>query len=141
MKKYLINTIAELKLPAKDLVELLQQCPIACFYGEMGAGKTTFIKSLCEELGVEDSTSSPTFSIVNEYRDGNDHPVYHFDFYRIKNLEEALDVGAEEYFYSGDICLIEWPQLISELIPEQYLEISINLVGENQRELIVSMHG
>ncbi|MEO9477341.1 MAG: tRNA (adenosine(37)-N6)-threonylcarbamoyltransferase complex ATPase subunit type 1 TsaE [Cyclobacteriaceae bacterium] len=135
MITYSIKTIDELAEPAQKLKELLQDYPVVCLNGEMGAGKTTFIKKVCELLGVEDETSSPTFSIVNEYRDENDDSVYHFDFYRIKSAQEALDIGAEEYFYSGDPCLIEWPEKINELIPEEHLEININLVENNHREL------
>lgn len=137
MITYSIKTIDELAEPAKKLKELLDDYPVVCLNGEMGAGKTTFIKKVCEMLGVEDQTSSPTFSIVNEYRDQNDNSVYHFDFYRIKNTQEALDIGAEEYFYSGDPCLIEWPEKINDLIPEEHLEININLVENNHRELTI----
>ncbi|MEP4535505.1 MAG: tRNA (adenosine(37)-N6)-threonylcarbamoyltransferase complex ATPase subunit type 1 TsaE [Cyclobacteriaceae bacterium] len=139
MITYSIKTIDELAEPAEKLKELLKDYPVVCLNGEMGAGKTTFIKKVCELLGVEDETSSPTFSIVNEYRDENDDSVYHFDFYRIKSAQEALDIGAEEYFYSGHPCLIEWPDKINELIPEEHLEININLVENNHRELTISV--
>ncbi|MEP0366954.1 MAG: tRNA (adenosine(37)-N6)-threonylcarbamoyltransferase complex ATPase subunit type 1 TsaE [Cyclobacteriaceae bacterium] len=139
MITYSIKTIDELAEPAEKLKELLKDYPVVCLNGEMGAGKTTFIKKVCELLGVQDETSSPTFSIVNEYRDENDDSVYHFDFYRIKSAQEALDIGAEEYFYSGDPCLIEWPDKINELIPEEHLEININLVENNHRELTISV--
>jgi tRNA threonylcarbamoyladenosine biosynthesis protein TsaE len=137
MITYKIKSIDDLNEPAERLVELLKSHPIACFHGEMGAGKTTFIKKVCGVLGVEDETSSPTFSIVNEYRDAEDRSVYHFDFYRIESLQEALDIGSEEYFYSDDPCLIEWPEKIKPLIPEEHLEININLVENNHRELTI----
>ncbi len=141
MISFSISSINDLKAPAQKVVEMLSDHPVACFYGEMGAGKTTFIKQICEELGVVDNTSSPTFSIVNEYLDSEGLSVYHFDFYRIKNLLEAQDIGAEEYFYSNDVCLIEWPEMIKELIPEQHLEICIKLVGVTDRELTITIRG
>lgn len=141
MISFSISNINDLKAPAQKVVEMLSDHSVACFYGEMGAGKTTFIKQICEELGVVDNTSSPTFSIVNEYLDSEGLSVYHFDFYRIKNLLEAQDIGAEEYFYSNDVCLIEWPEMIKELIPEQHLEISIKLVGVTDRELTITIRG
>ncbi|MFT6867635.1 MAG: tRNA threonylcarbamoyladenosine biosynthesis protein TsaE [Cyclobacteriaceae bacterium] len=141
MTTFNISTIADLKAPAQKVAELLSDYPVACFYGEMGVGKTTFIKVICNELAVVDSTSSPTFAIVNEYQDGKRRSIYHFDFYRIKNIREAQDIGTEEYFYSGDPCLIEWPEMIKELIPEQHLEISIKLVGITDRELTITIRG
>lgn len=137
MKQFRVEKEAELEQVASELVAMLSSYEVVCFQGEMGAGKTTFIKVICEQLGVQDAMSSPTFSIVNEYRDQEDHPIYHFDFYRVEKLQEALDIGAEEYFYSGDLCLIEWPDMIKELIPENHLEISIKLVDENAREITI----
>lgn len=98
---------------------------LIAFDGKMGAGKTTFIKAVCEELGVEDVITSPTFAIVNEYTDGQGEPVYHFDFYRIKRSEELLDMGGEEYFYSGCLCLMEWPDMVEEYLPEETLFVKI----------------
>lgn len=137
MKRFLIETEDQLDEVAREIITLVEVCPVVCFYGEMGAGKTTLIKVICKNIGVQDSMNSPTFSIVNEYRDESDDPVYHFDFYRIENLREALDIGVEEYFYSENLCFIEWPEKIKELIPENHLEISIKLVGENSREITV----
>lgn len=102
----------------------------------MGAGKTTLIKILCAKLGVEDSVTSPTFSIVNEYA-GNEGPVYHFDFYRLKSQNEALDMGYEEYFYSGNYCFIEWPEKIAGLIPEQYTGVRIHVADDGSRQISV----
>lgn len=110
------------------------------FYGSMGAGKTTLIKSICTGLGVTDSVSSPTFSIINEYRTSI-APVYHFDFYRLKNQTEAMDMGYEDYFYSGNYCLVEWPEKIPELLPESYIQIQIHILNEQTREIIVDRHG
>ncbi len=115
----------------------LQSQKILLFYGEMGAGKTTFIKAFCAVLNVEDTVSSPTFSIVNEYQ----YPqgiIYHFDFYRLKNQTEALDLGMEEYFYSGEYCLIEWPEKIPDLLPGNYLKISIEVRPDQQRKLTIT---
>lgn len=141
MKKFEISDESGLPEVALAIVEELKTCPIACFHGDMGAGKTTLIKVICEQLGVIDSMSSPTFSIVNEYRDGDDYPIYHFDFYRVEKLQEAIDIGVDEYFYSGDVCLIEWPEMINELIPDERLEISIKLAVNNGREITISRHG
>lgn len=110
---------------------------IFIFEGDMGAGKTTLIKALAGAMGVMELVSSPTFSIVNEY-DAGGQPIYHFDFYRIKNLQEAYDIGYEEYFYSGNICFIEWPEKIAGLLPEHYLKISITTRNENDRLLSIS---
>lgn len=109
---------------------------VIAFYGKMGAGKTTFIKAFCEELGVEDVITSPTFAIVNEYTVAADSsPVYHFDFYRIKKLEEVYDMGYEDYFYSGNLCLIEWPELIEDLLPENALRVTIEEQPDGSRTL------
>lgn len=127
----------DIKQVAKLLISAVENHKILLFYGEMGAGKTTFIKAFCTALGVEDTVSSPTFSIVNEYH----YPagiIYHFDFYRLKNQTEALDLGLEEYLYSGEYCLIEWPEKISDLLPENYLQINIEVQPGQQRKLTIS---
>jgi len=125
----------ELQEIARKLISNFGKSPIWCFYAEMGAGKTTLIKKVCEELGVLDAMSSPTFSIVNEYESFKKGTVYHFDFYRLETLEEALNIGVEEYLDSGSLCLIEWPELIEPLLPDDYLEINIKLVDDNARSL------
>ena len=114
--------------------------PVWIFHGEMGSGKTTFIKTLCARLGVRDVMSSPTFSIVNEYRTVDDKKVYHFDCYRIRNEAEAYDIGTEEYFYSGNVCFVEWPEKIPSLIPAEHVEITIAVENENQRTIALSVH-
>ena len=121
-----INSISELQEAARQFInEALPNHHIIAFYGKMGAGKTTFIKALCEELGVEDVVNSPTFAIVNEYS-LPDKAIYHFDFYRIKRLEEVYDMGYEDYFYQKNaLCLIEWPELIEELLPDDALRVTI----------------
>ena len=110
-----INSLADMPAAAQAFIEAMDQNTVFAFYGKMGAGKTTFIKAVCEALGVTDVVNSPTFSIVNEYRsDNTGELIYHFDFYRIKKLDEVYDMGYEDYFYSGAVCFIEWPELIEE---------------------------
>jgi tRNA threonylcarbamoyladenosine biosynthesis protein TsaE len=125
---------------AEAFLQSAGHCPVWLFYGEMGSGKTTFIKSLCARIGVRDPMSSPTFSIVNEYETEGEKKIYHFDFYRIKNQEEAYDIGSEEYFYSGDLCFIEWPEKIPSLIPAEHAEVSIAVENQNQRTIALSVH-
>jgi tRNA threonylcarbamoyladenosine biosynthesis protein TsaE len=115
---------------AKDIVANLGDNKIILFYGEMGSGKTTLIKEICKELGVIDSMSSPTFGLVNEYHTSGKKIIYHFDLYRIKNLAECFDIGMEEYLYSGNYCLIEWPDVAKEIIPENAVKINIEGSGD-----------
>ncbi|WP_345949868.1 tRNA (adenosine(37)-N6)-threonylcarbamoyltransferase complex ATPase subunit type 1 TsaE [Mucilaginibacter sp. PAMB04274] len=128
-----ISALSDLPAAAEALLQFAGSQKIFLFYGNMGTGKTTFIKTLCEQLGVMEAVTSPTFSIVNEYA-GRDAQVYHFDFYRLKNQEEALDMGYEEYFYSGNYCLIEWPEKIPDLLPQHYIKVSIAVSNEQTRE-------
>ncbi|HZY36039.1 MAG TPA: tRNA (adenosine(37)-N6)-threonylcarbamoyltransferase complex ATPase subunit type 1 TsaE [Mucilaginibacter sp.] len=127
-------TLNELFLAASELVAFSENSRIFLFYGEMGAGKTTLIKSVCEYLGVTEPVTSPTFSIVNEYQ-GRDEKIYHFDFYRLKNETEALDMGYEEYFYSGAYCFIEWPEKIANLLPAHYVSVKIEVTGDSSRQI------
>src|ERR1700748_2366003 len=129
-----INSVAKNIYFAKELIEFAGSHKIFLFYGDMGAGKTTFIKSLCESLGVKEVVTSPTFSIVNEYR-GDTGKIFHFDFYRLKNQSEALDMGYEEYFYSGNHCFIEWPEKIPDLLPPHYIQVNIKVENNNERLL------
>lgn len=108
------------------------------FEGVMGAGKTTLIKMVCRQLGVEDMVQSPSFSIVNEYRTATDEPVYHFDFYRITEVAEAMHIGAEEYFYSGHLCLIEWPSRIEEILPDSYLRVQVKVNKDKSRTILLN---
>ena len=133
LKKLEVASLAELPSAAASVQTFLAQNPIVLFEGEMGAGKTTFIKTLCEVLGVTDNVSSPTFSIVNEYETGEGKRLYHFDFYRINSEQEALDIGALDYFDSGNICFIEWPAKIPNLLPEHYLLITITADAAGKR--------
>ena len=116
-----IDTICE---SAREFIQNIGEHKVFAFYGKMGAGKTTFVKAICEELGVEDVITSPTFAIVNEY-EAHDQSIFHFDFYRIKRLEEVYDMGYEDYFYSGALCFIEWPELIEDLLPEDAVKVTI----------------
>jgi tRNA threonylcarbamoyladenosine biosynthesis protein TsaE len=111
---------------------------IILFNGEMGVGKTTLIKQLCKSLGVQDATSSPTFSLVNEYYTSNNQIVYHFDFYRLNKETEALDMGVDDYLYSGNWCFIEWSEKISNLIPEEHSTVTIELLANGKRELSIN---
>ncbi|MBO7570298.1 MAG: tRNA (adenosine(37)-N6)-threonylcarbamoyltransferase complex ATPase subunit type 1 TsaE [Bacteroidaceae bacterium] len=120
-----IKSIEEIARAAKEFVAAMGDRKVFAFYGKMGAGKTTFIKAVCEELGVEDVINSPTFAIVNEYVDGHGESVYHFDFYRIKNLQEVRDIGYEDYVYSGNVCFMEWPELIEDLLPDDAVKVTI----------------
>lgn len=114
-----INSLADINEAAKTFVENMGDGKVFAFYGKMGAGKTTFVKAVCECLGVDDVITSPTFAIVNEYTSATiSDAIYHFDFYRIKKLEEVYDMGYEDYFYSGSLCFLEWPELIEDLLPE-----------------------
>ena len=126
----------DIKQAAKQFVESMGENTVFAFYGKMGAGKTTFIKAVCEQLGVEDTVTSPTFAIVNEYEAAQGRPIYHFDFYRIKKVSEAYDMGCEEYFYSGHPCFIEWPELIEEVLPEETVNVTIEAQPDGVRRLV-----
>jgi len=127
-----VNSLADLPVVAQQLSDFAGSEKVFIFEGDMGAGKTTFIKNFCKHLGIADVVSSATYSIVNEYESPNG-PVFHFDFYRIKDIREAYDLGYEEYFYGGGTCLIEWPERIAELLPENYIKVEINVLDENRR--------
>lgn len=131
--KLQINTLEDLDPAAKALINFMGDHKIIVFYGDMGAGKTTFIKRICSLLGVKDVVSSPTFSLVNEYITTHEETIYHFDFYRIKSLQEAFDIGYEEYFYSNSLCLVEWPEKITELLPDHHIKVDMQIVNSEQR--------
>ena len=120
-----INSIEKINQAAQAFVAAMGKRKVFAFYGKMGAGKTTFIKAVCQTLGVEDVINSPTFAIVNEYIDGQGQPIYHFDFYRIKTPQEVLDIGYEDYVYSGHVCFMEWPELVENLLPDDVVKITI----------------
>lgn len=130
-----INGIQELDAVAQRFWELVKDRRVLAFYGQMGAGKTTFITALCRVLGVEDTVNSPTFTLVNEYEAGDGMPIWHFDFYRIERLEEALDIGFEEYLYGDGLCLIEWPENIGPLLPEDCLKVRLEVTGDDRRRI------
>ena len=130
-----IKSLDSIHEAAKEFVKEMGEGKVFAFYGKMGAGKTTFIKALCEVLGVEDVITSPTFAIINEYTDGKGDPIYHFDFYRIKKLEEVYDMGYEDYFYSGNLCLLEWPELIEDILPENVIKVTIEEQPDGTRKL------
>lgn len=136
MTEIIINGIEDLPRAAKAFLAHKGKANIVAFYGQMGAGKTTFITAVCRELGVKDVVNSPTFTIVNEYQAGDGKPVYHFDFYRINRLSEAMDIGLYEYFDSGELCLVEWPEMIEELLPEDTLKIQIMVEDADTRTLL-----
>jgi tRNA threonylcarbamoyladenosine biosynthesis protein TsaE len=131
-KKY---SISEIESAATWIMQYAKCRSAIAFYGQMGAGKTTLIQAICNRQGVVDTVTSPTFSIINEYRCTNGNIIYHFDFYRIKNIDEALQIGVEEYFNGSGLCLIEWAELIEFLLPENTLHIKIDMVSANERIL------
>lgn len=127
----------DIQQAAAQFVAAMGTSTVFAFYGKMGAGKTTFIKALCRELGVQDTVNSPTFAIVNEYEAGDGQPVFHFDFYRIKRLAEAYDMGCDEYFYSGRPCFIEWPELIEDILPQDTVKVHVSEQPDGSR--LISM--
>ncbi len=131
-----ITSLDQIHEAAKQFIAAMEDNTVFAFYGKMGAGKTTFIKAVCEELGVSDVINSPTFAIVNEYRsDDSSELIYHFDFYRINKVEEAFDFGYEDYFYSGALCFIEWPELIEELLPMDAVKVCIEEQADGSRTI------
>ena len=134
----IVFTLDELELVTQKVIDQ-HPSKVILFHGEMGVGKTTLIKQLCKTLGVSSATSSPTFSLVNEYETIDNQVVYHFDFYRLKNEMEALDMGADDYFYSGNWCFIEWAEKIPNLIPDEHAVITIELVENGKRHLTLTI--
>lgn len=129
-----ISNLDSINEAARQFISGMGAARVFAFYGKMGAGKTTFIKAVCEELGVDDVITSPTFAIVNEYTSATlGDTIYHFDFYRIKKLDEVYDMGYEEYFYGGGLCFIEWPELIESLLPEDAVKVTIEETADGSR--------
>ena len=136
MTEIIIKDLEGIRESARQFISKMGEGSVFAFYGGMGAGKTTFVKAICEELGVEDVVTSPTFAIVNEYRsETSGELIYHFDFYRIKKLEEAYDMGCEDYFYSGAVCLIEWPELVEDLLPGNTVWVDIKVNEDETRTI------
>lgn len=131
-----IQSLEHIHEAAREFIAAMGDNTVFALYGKMGAGKTTFVKALCQELGVEDVVTSPTFAVINEYRsDIAGELIYHFDFYRIKKLEEVYDMGYEDYFYSGALCFIEWPELVEELLPGNTIKVTIEELEDGSRKL------
>ncbi len=127
------NQKSELITLAAKLINQFSGYRIFAFYGKMGAGKTTFIQSVCKALGSPDNVTSPTFALINEYKSGHQDSIFHFDFYRIKDIEEVFDLGYEDYFFSGNYCLIEWPELVEHLLPENIVRVNIEVAEDGAR--------
>ena len=132
-----IKSLDKIQEAAKEFIAQMGDRRIFAFYGSMGAGKTTFVKALCETMGVTDTVNSPTFAIVNEYDTPMGRPIYHFDFYRINKLQEAYEIGIDEYFSGDGLCLIEWPEKIEELLPEDIIKVTITPQEDGSREVAI----
>ena len=133
----IIPSLSSINEAAQQFLAQMGDHKVIAFYGKMGAGKTTFIKALCQTLGVEDVITSPTFSLVNEYTDREGNSIFHFDFYRIKHVEEAFDIGTDDYFYSGAPCFIEWPELIEPLLPDNAVRVEIEELPDGRRKVTI----
>ena len=135
--EFIISSPSEIRSTARRFIEWMGDRTVFAFHGSMGVGKTTFIKALCEELGVEDTVNSPTFSLVNEYRSADTGElIYHFDFYRVKKIDEVYDMGFEDYFYSGALCFIEWPELCEEVLPDDTVKVTIQEESDGSRTIM-----
>ena len=132
-----IFTLSELEAAVQQFLPSLKAITVVAFHGQMGAGKTTFISALCKALGTTDTAGSPTFSIINQYTTGNGQTIYHMDWYRLKDEEEALQAGVEEALYSGHLCLVEWPEMAAGLLPDDTLHVKLELIDEGKRRLIL----
>ncbi len=134
--EFIVESLDALNKTVPELLKLKQKSNVFAFYGQMGAGKTTLIKAICRKLMVKDEVNSPTFSIVNEYKTENGESVFHFDFYRINKIEEAFDIGYENYFYSPSYCFIEWPEKIEQLLPENCVKVFIDIIPDTETRII-----
>ena len=129
---FTVKEIEELEPVTDEIIQLANEYSIFCFYGDLGAGKTTFIKIICEKLNVQDTISSPTYPIINEYKTSDNRIIYHIDLYRLKSIEEALNIGIEEYLYSGNLCFIEWPDNFESILPSTHIKIKISKFEESR---------
>ncbi len=139
MEEIIIHSHRDLKKAARQFISFMGNHTVFAFYGNMGAGKTTFIKEICETLGVRENITSPTFAIVNEYITEEAIPIYHFDCYRLKDKNEALDFGADDYLYSGNLCFIEWPEIIESLLPDDCVSVNIDVLPDETRKVTIKM--
>jgi tRNA threonylcarbamoyladenosine biosynthesis protein TsaE len=130
-----INNLDEIHQAATDFLSRVGTKKHFAFYGSMGAGKTTFIKALCDILKVTDNVSSPSFAIVNEYQTEKGDSIFHFDFYRIKSIEEVFNLGYEDYFYASEYCFVEWPELVEELLPDHFIKVNIQVLEDGKRQI------
>ena len=133
MHTLVIENLDQINKTARQFIELMADYTVFAFHGEMGAGKTTLIREIAAELGAADTVTSPTFAIVNQYKGEGNRRIHHFDFYRINDLREAFDFGYEEYFYSGDLCLVEWPEKIEQLLPDNTMTVRITVDSDTAR--------
>ena len=134
-----IESLDKIDDAALEFIRAMGDNTVFAFHGDMGAGKTTFIKAVCENLGVSDTINSPTFAIVNEYRSDSGELIYHFDFYRINKIEEVFDFGYEDYFYSGSLCFIEWPEKVDTLLPKDTVNVYVKVQEDGSREVSLSL--
>ncbi len=135
MDSLVLKSLSELNVIAEKFLRLMRDNKVFAFFGPMGVGKTTFIKALCNELGVVEIVTSPTFALINEYQTGNGEIIYHFDFYRIEKIEEVFDFGYEDYFYSGNYCFIEWPDKIAEILPKDVVFVQMEENKDGSRTI------
>ncbi len=138
MQQITVSNLDGIAAAAKQFVALMGTNKVFALFGPMGVGKTTFVRAVCQELGVQDTVTSPTFAIVNEYRTATARSVYHFDFYRIRKVEEVYDMGYEDYFYSGSVCFLEWPELVEELLPEDVERVNLTEAEDGDRTISLS---
>ncbi len=138
MIRLFAKNLEELEQVVENILPLLEHSPVVAIYGPMGVGKTTLIKKICIALNVNDMVNSPSFNIINEYLDGNNNIIYHFDLYRLQNEKELTELGGEDYFYSGNTCFIEWPENAAELLPEKHINIIIKELPDGTRDITIN---
>ncbi len=134
-----VYSLIDIEVAAKEFIQQLETNTVVAFHGNLGAGKTTFIKSICEALGVEENISSPTFSIINQYKTKNQTTISHIDLYRLKDAEEAFNAGVEESIYNSDFCFIEWPEIVNSILPHDTVHVFIKVIDESTRKLMVKL--